>query len=79
MKHHLPLVLGTLVLSCAAEAAFSTACPKLDGVTPSTEARAAVEANEQAFLKAVLAQDKKTLTRLQHCFVHVLRARERER
>ena len=66
MKLFLPLAvaLGTLFLSSAAEVPFSSECPKLDGVAPSAEARAAVEANERAFLRAVLAQDKKTLTRL---------------
>ncbi len=64
MKLLLPLTLGTLLIFSAAEVPFSSECPKLDGVTPSAEARAAVEANEQAFLQAVLGQDKKTLTRL---------------
>jgi len=43
------------------EAAFSFECPQLDGVTPLPEARAAIEANEQALLQAALAQDRETL------------------
>ena len=48
----------------AAEAPFSAACPKLDGVTPAANTRAAILANEQAFLKAALAQDSRALSKL---------------
>jgi len=50
--------------AASAAVEFSAECPQLDGVTPLPEVRAAIDANEEAFLEAVLAQDQETLDRL---------------
>jgi hypothetical protein len=48
----------------ARAAEFSFECPPLDGVRPEAGARAAIEANERAFLDAALRGDRPTLDRL---------------
>ncbi|MSV29041.1 MAG: nuclear transport factor 2 family protein [Bryobacterales bacterium] len=64
------LTLGLVACVGSSEAAavkgseFSFDCPALDGVNPLPEVRAAIEANEKAFLKAVLTGDKATLNTL---------------
>lgn len=50
------------VSTSAAE--FSSECPQLDGVTPLPEVRAAIDANEAAFLSAALAQDTEAMDAL---------------
>jgi len=51
----------TAEVATSPQAAYSFDCPQLDGITPLPEVRAAIDANEQAFLKAALAGDRATL------------------
>jgi hypothetical protein len=51
----------TVESAAPTESAYSFDCPQLDGIIPLPEVRAAIDANEQAFLKAALAGDRETL------------------
>ena len=59
-------------IGCAAGQTSAFSCPASDGMNPLPNVKAAISANDQAFLKAVLAQDKAALdAMISNDFVYV--------